>query len=277
MRRLLTAALLALGIHAVLLAARAPRPFEAESPISPPPPPLAVTLEPLTHTGSSSPGPEGPPEEAFERLPEEPPPDSTPPPDEPNGKVPTPSPDPVKDEPEEPAGETPEPASRKKTGKDTWPDQDPAPEEPPPEDPRRPDEPLQQGRVSEELEEEAAERPAPLAVRDTLDTPSNSPPPEQPPPPGPELEEAVPRYQENPPPAYPRLARRRGCEGTVVLEVLVTREGRVGEVGVTESSGYDILDKAAMDAVGEWRFEPGRRGDRAVDMRVRIPVTFRLQ
>lgn len=95
--------------------------------------------------------------------------------------------------------------------------------------------------------------------------------------PAPPVKEAVPLYRENPPPAYPRVARRRGAEGTVLLEVLVTEEGRVDALRVAESSGHDLLDKAALRAVEAWRFRPGRRGDRAVAMRVLVPVRFRLQ
>ncbi len=95
--------------------------------------------------------------------------------------------------------------------------------------------------------------------------------------PAPPVKEAVPLYRENPPPAYPRVARRRGSEGTVLLEVLVTEEGRVGVLRVAESSGHTSLDKAALRAVEAWRFRPGRRGDRAVAMRVLVPVRFRLQ
>lgn len=93
----------------------------------------------------------------------------------------------------------------------------------------------------------------------------------------PPLVEAVPIYRENPSPSYPRLARRRGYEGTVVLEVLVTEEGRVGALDVAQSSGHSMLDKAAVHAVKSWRFKPGRKGDRPVSMRVHIPVRFRLQ
>ncbi len=95
--------------------------------------------------------------------------------------------------------------------------------------------------------------------------------------PSPPLVEAVPVHRENPPPSYPRLARRRGYEGTVVLEVLVTEDGRVGALDVARSSGHGMLDKAAVHAVKGWRFKPGRKGDRPVSMRVHIPVRFRLQ
>jgi protein TonB len=91
------------------------------------------------------------------------------------------------------------------------------------------------------------------------------------------LSEAKPLYRVNPPPSYPRMARRQGYEGMVVLEVLVDRRGRVGDLRVLSSSGFTLLDKAAMAAVEKWLFEPGRRGDEAVAMRVRVPIRFVLE
>lgn len=88
---------------------------------------------------------------------------------------------------------------------------------------------------------------------------------------------AVPAYQNNPPPEYPKMARRRGYEGTVVLEVLVNRDGKVKDLRMLKSSGYDILDSAAEESVREWVFEPGSVGGRKVDMWVRVPVRFELK
>ena len=88
--------------------------------------------------------------------------------------------------------------------------------------------------------------------------------------------EARPLYRENPAPKYPVSARRRGMEGKVVLDILVDREGRVGNVSVAVSSGYAILDRAALSTVKDWLFEPGSRGGHAVDMKVQVPIQFRL-
>ena len=89
--------------------------------------------------------------------------------------------------------------------------------------------------------------------------------------------EAVPLYLKNPPPEYPSVAKRRGYEGTVVLEVFVDREGRVMDLSLFQSSGHNVLDRAAMKAVKGWLFEPARRGQEAVDMWVKVPLTFRLK
>ena len=98
--------------------------------------------------------------------------------------------------------------------------------------------------------------------------PDSAPPP---------LVEAIPVYRENPAPRYPRTARRRGYEGAVLLEVLVNREGKVKELRIFRSSGYPVLDKAALSSVKKWIFEPGKRGDESIEMWVKIPVSFRLK
>jgi protein TonB len=86
-----------------------------------------------------------------------------------------------------------------------------------------------------------------------------------------------PLYQKNPPPEYPRLARRKGYEGIVVLEVLVDEEGRVEDMRLFRSSKHRILDRAAMASVKKWLFEPGMRGGEPVEMWVKIPIRFQLK
>ena len=88
---------------------------------------------------------------------------------------------------------------------------------------------------------------------------------------------SVPLYDLNPPPDYPRAARRRNYQGTVVLDVRVTVDGLAAEVRVGQSSGYTLLDRSALRAVKAWRFSPARRGDRPVEMWVRVPVRFALR
>ncbi|GAB4336000.1 MAG: hypothetical protein Kow0099_08700 [Candidatus Abyssubacteria bacterium] len=84
-------------------------------------------------------------------------------------------------------------------------------------------------------------------------------------------------YRYNPKPVYPRAARRRGEEGTVVLLVTVLANGRVAEIAIESSSGHAALDEAALKAVGRWRFEPAMRRGRPVTTRARIPVEFSLR
>ncbi len=93
----------------------------------------------------------------------------------------------------------------------------------------------------------------------------------------PQISQAYPENNGNPPPQYPVLARRRGWQGTVHLSVLVLANGRVGDITIEKSSGYPLLDKTALRAVTRYRFVPGRQGNQPVAMRVQVPVHFRLQ
>ncbi len=89
--------------------------------------------------------------------------------------------------------------------------------------------------------------------------------------------EAVPLYRENPEPPYPRLAQKRGYEGTVILSVLVDEDGLVDNLWVFETSGYNILDNAALKAVKDWIFEPAKMGNKKIEMWVEVPVKFELK
>jgi len=83
-------------------------------------------------------------------------------------------------------------------------------------------------------------------------------------------------YRHNPAPNYPALARRRNWQGTVVLAVVVTVEGKGKSVRIHRSSGYTILDKSALHSVRSWRFQPGTEAGKAIEMEVLLPVHFRL-
>lgn len=83
-------------------------------------------------------------------------------------------------------------------------------------------------------------------------------------------------YLDNPKPGYPLMARRRGLEGTVRLDVRVSAEGIPTSVKLKESAGHDSLDEAAITAVWHWRFVPARRGGETVEASVIVPVRFRL-
>jgi TonB family protein len=64
--------------------------------------------------------------------------------------------------------------------------------------------------------------------------------------------------------------------GAVMLDVLVSADGRAAEVVVKRSSGYRILDQAAVAAVRHWLFQPGRTEGLPVASHVDVPVRFRL-
>lgn len=84
-------------------------------------------------------------------------------------------------------------------------------------------------------------------------------------------------YLNNPAPTYPRLARRMGEEGRVLLKVLVTEQGAASTVDIEKSSGFTRLDQSAIDAVKRWRFVPARKGSQALSAYVLVPVNFSLE
>lgn len=84
-------------------------------------------------------------------------------------------------------------------------------------------------------------------------------------------------YLNNPKPSYPMVAKRMGYHGVVRLHVEVLAEGKAGEVKVLQSSGYEILDKAALLTVKTWRFKPAHRFGQAVTQWVEVPIRFQLE
>lgn len=92
----------------------------------------------------------------------------------------------------------------------------------------------------------------------------------------PVIQKATPLYQVNPPPSYPRLAKRRGWEGLVVLAVCIDVSGKVVQINIQNSSGHGVLDQAALEAVRNWRFSPGVVAGELAEMWVTVPVRFRL-
>ena len=85
-------------------------------------------------------------------------------------------------------------------------------------------------------------------------------------------------YANAPPPAYPRDALRIRAEGTVLLQVLVDRDGRPLDVQVQSSSGNRSLDEAARKHVlKRWMFRPAMQDGRAVQAIGLVPVAFALR
>jgi TonB family protein len=75
---------------------------------------------------------------------------------------------------------------------------------------------------------------------------------------------------------YTEDARRRGITGDVELEIVIRRDGSVGEVTVLKGLGAG-LDQRAVAAVRQWRFSPARRKGEAVDVIVEVAVEFTLR
>jgi protein TonB len=75
---------------------------------------------------------------------------------------------------------------------------------------------------------------------------------------------------------YTEEARQRGVSGDVVLEIVVRRDGTVGDVKVLQGLGGGLNDRAAQ-AVRQWRFTPARRQGAPVDVIVEVAVEFKLR
>ena len=78
-------------------------------------------------------------------------------------------------------------------------------------------------------------------------------------------------------PVYPRSARRRGREGVVTLEILVSDIGNVSEAVVVAGSGHKDLDSAAVSAVRSARFAPATEDGVQVEGRLRLTFEFKLK
>jgi protein TonB len=75
-------------------------------------------------------------------------------------------------------------------------------------------------------------------------------------------------------PKYPKLSERRNEHGTVIVHVFVGVDGRVRDVSVKATSGYERLDRAAREAVLEWIFGPRKRNGIAVEWDADLSVKF---
>ena len=85
-----------------------------------------------------------------------------------------------------------------------------------------------------------------------------------------ELPEAITKVQ----PVYPELARDAGVDGTVMVQALVGKDGKVKDAKVVKS--INMLDQAALDAVKNWVFKPALSNNKPVAVWVAVPVRFSL-
>ncbi len=113
---------------------------------------------------------------------------------------------------------------------------------------------------------------APVAVAPTPPAPAPAPAPAKV-----ELPSSDADYLQNPSPAYPAASRRLGEQGKVLVRVLIGVDGTAQKAEIRQSSGFDRLDKAALDTVQRWRYVPGKRGGVAEAMWFTVPINFVLE
>ena len=211
--------------------------------------PTVVLAEIIVPPAPPPPTPPAPPPPAL-------PPPAPPPPPEPPPPAPPPEPEP----PPPPPAPSPVPRPVRKS--------------PPPKPRPAPKAPSQ---------EVAPQLPAPPAPAPPAPAPPAPPTPPSPAPPAPlapakvELPSSNAAYLQNPPPAYPPMSRRLGEQGKVVLRVLIGADGRAANAEIRQSSGYDRLDRVALDTVLKWRYVPGKRAGVAEAMWFNVPINFVLE
>lgn len=110
------------------------------------------------------------------------------------------------------------------------------------------------------VETPASQAPPPLP----MEPPASNGPASQP----------VPLAGNTPSPTYPAHSLRRGERGKVLVQATIGVNGVPESVAILHSSGSRDLDRAAMDAVRRWRFQPATQGGRPTTGVVNIPIDF---
>lgn len=77
-------------------------------------------------------------------------------------------------------------------------------------------------------------------------------------------------------PKYPPSALDAGIEGTVITEFIVNKKGRVAQIVVIQSAGKD-LDKASIDCLKRWQFEPFLQNGKPIDAKFRHIFDFVIE
>jgi len=83
-------------------------------------------------------------------------------------------------------------------------------------------------------------------------------------------------YLHNPKPAYPAMSRRLGETGKVVVRTLIGADGVAQQAEVLRSSGFERLDRAAVETALKWRYVPGKRSGIPEAMWFNVPLVFVL-
>lgn len=120
------------------------------------------------------------------------------------------------------------------------------------------------------LEPQPAAQPAPAPA-------AAAPAPSAPPGPAVVQPSSDASHLNNPKPVYPAVSKRLGEQGKIVLRVLIGTDGTPQKIEVKQSSGFERLDRQAVDTVSRWRFVPGTRNGVPEAMWYLQPINFVLQ
>lgn len=75
---------------------------------------------------------------------------------------------------------------------------------------------------------------------------------------------------------YPPIAQRLGQEGTTVVAFHITPDGDVTDPRVSESSGHDSLDEAALRCVATWHYKPATQSGHPIEAPWQARVVWKL-
>ena len=70
-------------------------------------------------------------------------------------------------------------------------------------------------------------------------------------------------------------ARKNKWQGVVILKLIIGKDGKPQDISVQRTLGMG-LDEKAIEAVKQWRFEPGTKDGQPVPVEVSMEVSFRL-
>ncbi|AJR08960.1 energy transducer TonB [Photobacterium gaetbulicola] len=150
--------------------------------------------------------------------------------------------------------------------------------------------PVPEKPVEKNVEQKIAKKPTPVQkpvevnrpkpVEDKVKTPAPTPPAADQAASGVNSEPQLitkPTFATRPSPVtYPRIAKRRGIEGQVLVEIWIDESGKQVKQNLLRSSGAEILDEAALEAIKRWRFSSHIVDGQAIAHRVQVPVRFKL-
>jgi protein TonB len=76
-------------------------------------------------------------------------------------------------------------------------------------------------------------------------------------------------------PVYPAAAKAARVQGTVLLEVVILKDGTMGEITVAESPSSD-LSQASLEAVRQWRYRPTLLNGQPIEVLTYVIINFTL-
>jgi protein TonB len=160
------------------------------------------------------------------------------------------------------AGQLPTEATTTKPATTAQPEQPKAPETKQPEQPRAPEQPKEIAKVDKPMK-----APEPKA-----------PEPKAPEPKTPVFTEAAPAIAvaQEPQPIIPDDLRADALDKTCVVRFTISADGATTKVEISQSSGSDELDRAALDAARQWKFKPATRDGEPVESQVNLHIQFQV-